>query len=87
MNDLNADKAMPKYICAKQVYAFQIHDTQGNWIMPEEKGYDRFLVPDEYIKKYNPEPGGYYLIFSDGRQSYLPEKIFNEFFTADDAAG
>lgn len=79
-------RALPKYRCHKEVWAFKIKDIHnrppadsgGAMILPAEEGYDQFLVPEEYMVKHLPKIGGYYVIYADGYHSYSPAPAFEE---------
>jgi len=53
----------------------------GAFLTPEEDGYAEFPVSREYMLKHNPQPGGYYVVYSDGYKSYSPAKAFEEGYT------
>jgi len=80
---------MPRYRCHKEVWALKIRsvdfglgDAFGKcWITPEDHGYAKFEVPREYMDKHSPQPGGYYVVYADGYQSYSPAKAFEEGYT------
>lgn len=91
--DMSVTAEMPKYKCYKEVWALKIknmdydfikaqeenRETDGSvMITPEEKGYAPFRVDLEYLKKHNPEVGGYYVVYKDGYKSYSPAKAFEE---------
>lgn len=90
---MNESMEMPKYKSHKEVWALKIakieHDidkakeenreTDGSvTITPEEEGYALFKVDYNYIRKHNPEVGGYYVVYKDGYKSYSPAKAFEE---------
>lgn len=41
----------------------------------EQKDYE-ITEDDEYLKKHNPKPGGYYLVYEDGYRSFSPAGAF-----------
>lgn len=58
------------------------HSAQmGALIFPEDEGYDGFQVDTEYLRKHKPQPGGYYVVYSDGYQSFSPAQAFEEGYT------
>lgn len=76
---------LPQYESIKLIGALNILDIRGNWIIPKQKEYDLFRVSDEYMQKYEPKVGGYYLRDDDGNESYLPLEKFNgNYFLHDD---
>lgn len=80
---------LPKYQCHKQVWALKIaavHDPSTNaneaWLItPVESGYASFVVSDSYIKKHNPQAGGYWVQYKGGYQSYSPAEEFEDGYT------
>ena len=83
---------MPKYRCHKDVWALKIRDITipmqpGNesdgsrLIHPAETGYGAFRVNHEYVRKHNPQVGGYYVVYKDGYQSFSPADAFEEGYT------
>lgn len=82
---------MPRYKCHKEVWALKIKAIEfefddnsklsGALITPEENGYARIYVHQEYIDKHKPEAGGYYVVYKDGYKSWSPAKAFEEGYT------
>lgn len=74
-------RKMPKYQCYKQVWALKIkkilQDEANRWnIVPTDDGYDSFVVSEEFMQKHKPEAGGYYVVYSDGYESFSPADTF-----------
>lgn len=95
IND-NASIEMPRYKCHKEVHALKIdavhldtdvakiegrETTGGAWIYPADKGYAPFEVDHAYVSKHKPEPGGYYVVYSDGYKSFSPAEAFESGYT------
>lgn len=76
MNQSQAVRKMPRYLCHKQVWALKIQDIAGNVIMPAESGYGPFDVSDEYMAKHKPVVGGYFVVYADGYKSFSPADVF-----------
>ncbi len=80
-----ASREMPKYKCTKEVHALKIAEitegTDGAMITPIEEGYAPFFVSGEYVKKHNPQVGGYYVVYKDGYKSFSPAKAFEDGYT------
>ena len=87
-------KALPRYRCHKLVSALKIkalahpaelghpEEEDGSlYVIPEEEGYEPFRVSAEYVGKHNPEPGGYFVVYDDGYQSWSPAKAFEDGYT------
>ena len=92
----NVQVEMPKYQSHKQVWALKIkaivldselakeanRETDGSaTITPEEEGYAPFKVDHEYVRKHNPQVGGYYVVYKDGYKSFSPAEAFEEGYT------
>lgn len=88
-NDVQAE--MPRYKCHKEVHALKIkvlqldsdlaqnenRETDGGAIItPEEIGYAPFKVDHAYVRKHDPKPGGYYVVYADGYASFSPAEAF-----------
>lgn len=80
---------MPRYQCHKKVWALKIKAVEPDGsaprgaagsclITPEEPGYGRFRVDEDYCRKHNPQAGGYYVVYDDGYQSFSPARAFEE---------
>ncbi len=73
---------MRRYRCHKEVWAVKIFaiglELTGGTITPEDIGVDSFRVSQEYLTKHRPEPGGYFVVYADGYQSFSPAKAFEE---------
>jgi len=87
---------MPRYKCHKVVHALKIasiafdrdkaqqegRETDGGAIItPADDGYAPFPVDFAYVRKHNPQAGGYYVIYEDGYQSFSPAKAFEDGYT------
>lgn len=87
---------MPKYQSHKKVWALKIakidkdidlakaedRETDGSaLITPADEGYGEFKVDHEYMRKHNPEVGGYYVVYTDGYKSFSPAKAFEDGYT------
>lgn len=73
---------MPKYQCHKIVHALKIRCIVNDILTPEN--YDRyapFVLSEDFIKKFNPQPGGYYVVYEDGYKSYSPAEAFEKGYT------
>lgn len=77
---------MPKYKCHKEVWALKIKDIdqtiEGKAILFfEDKRYAPLTVSHKYIQKHKPQPGGYYVVYKDGYESWSPAKAFEFGYT------
>lgn len=92
---MHVTREMPKYQCHKQVWALKIKELRqapassapvnlgGDWfIVPEDDAYEPIMVGHyKYYDKYRPVPGGYYVLYEDGYQSYSPASAFESGYT------
>jgi hypothetical protein len=84
---------MPKYKCIKEVWALKIariildsdlarfgnRGTDGSAILyPKNTLYAPFEVPADYVRKHDPQPGGYYVVYKGGYKSFSPAQAFEE---------
>lgn len=79
-----AEMRLPEYECHKHVFALKIKAInmlfpgQGASIVPAEEGYASLLVTQEYLDRFKPEVGGYFVVYADGYKSFSPAKAFEE---------
>jgi hypothetical protein len=93
---MEAQREMPKYQSHKKVWALKIKAIAFDWeaakregretdgsamITPEEDGYASFRVPHAYVKKHNPQAGGYYVVYEGGYASWSPAAAFESGYT------
>lgn len=84
-------REMPKYQSHKIVHALQIErvekdteiasregrETDGSaWIYPVDEGFAPFKVDHAYVRKHDPQAGGYFVVYPDGYQSWSPKEAF-----------
>ena len=87
---------MPRYRCHKEVWALKIakiefdadlavkegRETDGSaTITPAESGYAPFTVGPDYLRKHEPQVGGYYVQYADGYKSWSPADAFESGYT------
>lgn len=83
----SASTEMPRYRCHKEVWALKIQalDEVGPdgacKLFPSDAGYASFVVDGAYVRKHNPQPGGYYVVYKDGYKSFSPAQAFEEGYT------
>ena len=93
MDQNGAMKELPKYKSHKEVWALKIEliefdsdkakkenrETDGSALLFfENYDYAPIEVDYNYIKKHNPQPGGYYVIYEDGYKSWSPAEAFEK---------
>lgn len=72
---------LPMYTCHKQIGALKIKTIIGNTIVPEDEGYAPLEVSHEYLMKFEPIAGGYYVVYEDGYKSFSPAHAFEKGYT------
>jgi hypothetical protein len=80
---------MPRYKCHKEVRALKIStvypvDPDGGVDLGfSDEGYTHILrhVSAEYVRKHNPQPEGYFVVYDDGYESWSPARAFEEGYT------
>ena len=78
---------LPRYRCHKEVWAGKIahidyrHDGDGGAVVVFAEGHDRFYVSQAYVDKHKPKPGGYYVRYDDGYESWSPAGAFESGYT------
>lgn len=83
---------MPRYECHKTVSALKIKEVQdpteagsetdgSRLLVVEEEGFLPIRVDQEYVRKHNPQAGGYYVVYNDGYTSFSPAEAFEEGYT------
>lgn len=78
---------LPLYRCHKEVHAAKIDSVECG--RSDRNGPGCTLVTssgsipvsETFMYKHNPEPGGYFVVYEDGYQSYSPAKAFEEGYT------
>lgn len=76
-------KELPRFQCHKKVGALKIKyvDSVNCVIVPEDAAYQPFTVDRDYIVRFNPQPGGYFVEYEDGYQSFSPAEAFESGYT------
>lgn len=80
---------IPTYKCIKNVKAFKIKSMQkindndndkDNKFILALKGDEQCVVyvKEDYVKKHNPQIGGYYVLYKDDYESWSPAEAFEE---------
>ncbi len=49
--------------------------------------FPQMLVPKEWAERHKPEPGGWYVVYTDGYASYSPAKAFEDGYHGYNALG
>jgi hypothetical protein len=79
---------MPKYTCHKQVWALKIESVNERMdgsakLCIEDEGFASIEVNEAYMRKHQPEAGGYYVVYKDGYKSFSPADAFESGYTKD----
>lgn len=72
---------LPRYKCHKEVWALKIDAVDGGELRFTDKRYASIYVGPAWVDKFNPQPGGYLVVYADGYRSYSPAKAFEEGYT------
>ena len=79
---------LPKYRCHKEAWAPKIADvTQERCpdgkihLVFEDPKYAPREVVREWYEKHQPRPGGYFVVYEDGYESYSPAAAFEAGYT------
>lgn len=84
------NQELPQYQCHKKVRACKIQSVApgrsdgngpGGRIIPSDRSLIAISVSESYLNKHNPEPGGYYVLYEDGYESYSPAASFESGYT------
>lgn len=90
-----ASAEMPRYRCHKEVWALRIdrvqldsddarvegRETDGSARLFVEAPYAPIRVDANYMRKHQPQAGGYYVVYKDGYTSFSPAQAFEEGYT------
>ena len=80
-------KEMPKYECHKIVWALKIKRLtdfvlEDRVLMEfENPEYSPIEFVGDWIRKHEPQEGGYYVVYKGGYESYSPAEAFEEGYT------
>lgn len=82
---MTASIEMPRYyVCHKTVWALKIKSVERDAVTIlhfEDPSYAARTVSYDYDVKHKPEPGGYFVVYADGYESFSPAKAFEEGYT------
>jgi len=92
---MGSEAEMPRYRCHKEVWALKIErvqldskeaqiegrETDGSARLFMEPPYGPVRVDHAYMRKHNPQPGGYYVVYKDGYKSFSPAEAFEDGYT------
>lgn len=53
----------------------------GAILVPEDERLGEIIVNHAYVRKHNPQVGGYYVVYADGYESFSPAQAFEEGYT------
>jgi len=85
-----AATALPRWRCHKEVYAAKIlrvdedeNSHSGRLALTFDGGSEAAYVEvaESWLYKHNPQPGGYYVRYADGYESYSPSGAFEDGYT------
>ena len=83
------EQQLPRYRCHKEVRSFKIDQINPGRLDGQGPGATlvsltiplSISVGEEYLHKHDPEPGGYYVRYADGYESFSPCAAFEEGYT------
>jgi hypothetical protein len=75
---------LPLYQCHKRVQACKIarvHVSQGVdedefFLIPEKANLMPIEIDVHFFDRHKPKPGGYYIVYANGHESYSPTEAF-----------
>jgi len=75
-------KPIPRYVCHKTVEAYKIkgfeYRNEGVVLVPEDPDIEPVIVMRAYVQIHRPYPGGYYVRYADGYESFSPAVMFED---------
>lgn len=84
---------LPRYRCHKEVEALKIkqieirepqdpmHSDQEVWIIPADEDQEAFKVEWEFVNRFKPEAGMYWVKSAEGHEGALPAELFDKEFS------
>jgi hypothetical protein len=82
---MSETQALPKYLCHKEVRALKIARVErvsAHYLLHfVEAGYPPIEVQAQWIDKFGPTRGMYYVVYGDGYASVSPARAFEEGYT------
>jgi len=58
-----------------------ISSSDGAIMIPDDSSYAPIHLDSNYLRKHDPQVGGYYVVYDDGYKSFSPAKAFEEGYT------
>lgn len=83
-----AGSNMPQYSRPFTVWALKIADVvppsgfTGALLVPVDQAHSPFPVPDTFIQQFNPQQGGYFVVYASGYQTWMKAEDFEASYTA-----
>jgi len=86
------EQMMPRYTAHAEVSALKIgqvivHDpppgmpVAGGFLFFDDSSFGHIEVDVDFLKKHNPQPGGYYVVLANGARTFMPAAAFEEAYT------
>lgn len=72
---------MPQYQCHKKVWALKIESADESTVYFDDKRYAPMYVGPAWIERFNPQPGGYLVVYEKGYRSFSPAAEFEAGYT------
>ena len=85
MSETQAMQQLPRYQCHKKVWALKIKEVLGPFgairLVFEDEDFSPITPTLDYLRKHNPQAGGYFVRYDDGYESYSPAEAFEDGYT------
>lgn len=77
------ESQLPVYQCHKKVKALEIRSIINNEdgtarIVPVETDFSPFEISSAYMEKHKPQPGGFWVRYKNGYESWTPGDVFRD---------
>jgi len=78
---------MPKYQRPFTVWALKIADIvppsdfSSTLLVPADAGHSPFPVTAAFVQEFNPKPGGYFVTYTSGYQTYMSAADFESAYS------
>lgn len=84
---MQVQRPLPRYRSHKEVWALKIADVSSEDVNGqvklafEDERFSDHFVSAEYVRKHSPKPGGYWVKYADGYESWSPAEAFEAGYT------
>ena len=84
MDSSTPPRGLPQWQSHKKVWAAKITHVEldgSNGPTLHLEGDFTAIVDNDYLNRHEPQPGGYYVRYKDGYESWSPAEVFEEGYT------